>query len=161
ELPLERRRDGRGHDLGAGAGVERHDLDRGVVDLRQRRDGELAETDGAGQQEPRHQERRRDRPQDERPGRTHVVPFRGPFPSALVTATFIPACNLSMPSVTTSSSGETPRVTAVSSPSVSRTSTFRISTVSSALTPYTNDDCGLRWIAAPGTITIPCSVSTF
>ena len=41
ELPLERRRHRRRHGVGAGAGEQRGDDDGRVVDLRQRRDGEL------------------------------------------------------------------------------------------------------------------------
>ena len=43
ELPLERRRHGRRHRVGAGAGQVRRDDDRRVVDLRQRGDRQLLE----------------------------------------------------------------------------------------------------------------------
>ncbi len=46
------------------------------------------------------------------------------------------------------------------SPSVSRTSTLRVSTVESGFTTYTYVDCGLRCNAAVGTSTAWRSVST-
>jgi hypothetical protein len=49
---------------------------------------------------------------------------------------------------------------AACSPSVSRTSTSRVSTVESGFTTYTYVDCGLRCSAAAGTSTASCSVST-
>ena len=68
ELALERRGDRRRHDVRARAGIERHDLDRRIVDFRQRRDRQLPVRDDAGQQQPDHQQRGRDRPQDEGAG---------------------------------------------------------------------------------------------
>src|SRR5262249_46163688 len=40
ELPFERRRHGRGHDVGAGPRIKGQDLYRWIVDLRQRRNGQ-------------------------------------------------------------------------------------------------------------------------
>src|SRR5262249_50030424 len=71
ELALERRGDRGGHDIWARAGVEGHDLDRGVVHLRQGGQRELAVGDDAGKQNGDHQQGGRDGPQDERPGRAH------------------------------------------------------------------------------------------
>ena len=134
ELPLQRGRDGGGHDVRARARIERHDLDRRVVHLRQGRDGKLLETDRSRDQEARHQQRRRDRPQDEGAGRAHGPAFlcwrASPFPlsgarpaaeaaPAVASATFIPGCSLSTPSVTTVSPGAIPFRIAVSSPWVS------------------------------------------
>ena len=47
ELALERRRDRRGHHVGTRARIERHDLDRRIVDLRQRRERQHAVRDDA------------------------------------------------------------------------------------------------------------------
>src|SRR5262249_53314560 len=99
-----------------------------------------------GEQEADHQQRCRDRPEDERPRRAHRA------------STLVPCCSLSMPSVTTVSPAESPLLIAVSSPSVSRISTGRISTLRSAFTAYTNVDCGVRWTAAVGTITVSRTV---
>src|SRR6185312_15922907 len=57
ELPLERRRDRRGHRLGAGAGQIRGNYNRRILDLRQRRDRELAKREQADEQEAEREER--------------------------------------------------------------------------------------------------------
>ena len=80
ELALERRGDRRRHHVRARARIERQHLDGRVVDLRQRRDRQLAVGDDAGQQDRRHQQRGRDRPQDERARRIHG-PSRAPVPA--------------------------------------------------------------------------------
>ena len=74
ELALERRGHRRGHRLGARAGELRRDHDGRVVDLRQRRDRQLAVADDAREQQADHQQRRRDRPPDERLGDAHGAP---------------------------------------------------------------------------------------
>ena len=104
---------------GAGARIERGNLNRWIVDLRQRRDRQLAVGDGSSQEQPRHQERRRDWPEDERARGVHRPPPRGAASSNL-TATLAPGCSLSTPSVTTTSPAEIPDVIAASSPSVMR-----------------------------------------
>ena len=65
ELAFERRRDGAGHDLRARARIEGEDPDRRIVDLRQADTGSRR-YDQAREQQRRHQERRGDRPLDER-----------------------------------------------------------------------------------------------
>jgi hypothetical protein len=67
ELALQGRGDGGGHHVGAGARIERLDLDGRVVHLRQGRDGEEEVGDAAGEEDRRHEQRRRDGPQDEGP----------------------------------------------------------------------------------------------
>ncbi len=71
ELALERRGDRGGHHLRAGAGIEGLHLDRRVVDLGQRRERQEAVGDDADQQDRHHQQRGRDRPQDEEARRVH------------------------------------------------------------------------------------------
>ncbi len=71
ELAFQGRRDGRRHHVRAGAGIERQDLDRGVVDLRQGGDRQLKVRDGADQYDRDHEQHGRDRPQNEQPRRTH------------------------------------------------------------------------------------------
>ena len=68
QLPLQRRGDGGGHHLGAGPGIEGAHFDRREINLRQRRDRQQPIGDGAGEEHRSHQERGRDRPQNERPG---------------------------------------------------------------------------------------------
>ena len=72
ELALERRRDRRRHHVRARARIERHDLDRRIVDLRQRRDRQLPIGDRSRSRSADHQERGRDRPQDEGPRDVHA-----------------------------------------------------------------------------------------
>src|SRR5262249_50331098 len=83
ELPFEGGRHRGGHDLGRRAGVEGHDLDRRVVDLRQRGDGELLEPDRSGDEQPGHQERGRDRPEDEGARRAHALRRRSGYARSL------------------------------------------------------------------------------
>ena len=64
ELALERRRDRRGHDLGAGTGIKRLYPDGRVVDLRQGRQRQKLEAHQAGQHDGHHQQRGRYRAQD-------------------------------------------------------------------------------------------------
>ncbi len=71
ELALERRGNRRGHHVRAGARVKAHDLDRRVIDLRQRGNRQDAVGEDAREQDRDHQQRGRHRPQDERAGRTH------------------------------------------------------------------------------------------
>ena len=66
ELALERRRDRRGHHVRAGARIERHHLDRRIVDFGQCGQRQHAVRDDPRQQDRDHQQRGRDRPQDER-----------------------------------------------------------------------------------------------
>jgi len=66
KLHFERRRDRRGHDLGAAARIKGLDLDRRIVDRRQRGERQQAEGRGAREQNRDHQQSRRDRAQDER-----------------------------------------------------------------------------------------------
>ena len=111
----------------ARARVERQDLHRRVVHFGQRRDGQLLKSDDADQQDRRHQQRCRNRPEDERPGRTHpVVGGAGvPLPGFCgEIATLVPSCSLSKPSVTSCVPGSTP-VTADTPFSVARILTVR------------------------------------
>src|SRR5262249_22931565 len=149
----------RRHHLWAGSRVEGHHLDRRVVYLGQRRHRELHIGHRASQQDGRHQQGRRDRAQDKGAGRIHWLPFVLPAP-AMRAATFIPRCNLSTPSMTTTSPGVRPLSMITSSPSLGPTTTLRISTVLSSLTTYTNVPCGLRWTAAEGTMLTSFFVST-
>ena len=65
ELALERRGDRRRHHVGARARIERHHLDRRIVDFGQRGQRQHAIRDDAREQDRDHQQRRRDRAQDE------------------------------------------------------------------------------------------------
>ena len=65
ELPLERRADRLAHHLGAAARVERRHLDRRIVDLGQRGQRQKVEADQPRQHDRDHEQRGRDRPQDE------------------------------------------------------------------------------------------------
>ena len=156
ELPLERRGDRRGHHVRAGAGIEREHLDGRIVDLRQRGDRQLPVRDEAGQQNADHQQRGRDRPQDERPRGAHGRGLRGAVrcaaplapgraaavrrcPSGTIPpgrrwrrARLRPRLDLAAflqfvrPSMTTMSPAATPLVTSTSSPSVMPSVTGRI-----------------------------------
>src|SRR5262249_17729278 len=134
-------------------------LDRRVVYLRQRRHRQLVIGHCTSEQDRRHQQRRRDRSQNEGSGGIHWLPFALLSP-AMRAATFIPRCNLSTPSMTTTSPGVRPLSMATASPSLGPTPTLRISTVLSSLTTYTNVPCGLRWTAAEGTMLASFFVST-
>src|SRR5579864_7907486 len=57
--------------FGAGAWVKGLHLNRGVVDLRQCRNGQLPIGHEAHEQNPHHQQRGGDRPQNKRPGDAH------------------------------------------------------------------------------------------
>ena len=65
ELAFQRRRYGGRHHIRAGAGIEGEHLDRRVIDLRQRGNRQLRESDDAHQQNCGHQQRSCDRPQNE------------------------------------------------------------------------------------------------
>ena len=78
ELALERGGDGLAHHLRARARIDRLHLDRRVVDLRQRRQRQEAKADEPAEHDRDHQQRRRHRPQDERPRRAH---HRFPWPA--------------------------------------------------------------------------------
>ena len=74
ELALQRRGDGGGHDLGAGARQAGVDRDGGEVDLRQRRDRQQVEADGAGDGDRDGEQRRGDGAVDEWGGDVHSRP---------------------------------------------------------------------------------------
>ncbi len=75
ELPLERRGHGRRHHVRTRARIKRQHLNRRVINLRKRRYGKLEVTDRSRQEHAHHQQRSRDRADDERPGNAHgVVP---------------------------------------------------------------------------------------
>src|SRR5262249_24735527 len=132
ELAFERRGDGRRHDLGPRAGVEGHDLDRRIVDLRQCGDRQLLVGDEARQQQADHEERGGDRPEDEGPGQAQGA-FAGGLRSPVFCAvTFEPFWSLSTPSVTTCSPAAMPLPTTARSPLCCDTCTGRIATVPSA-----------------------------
>ncbi len=65
ELAFERTGHRHRHHVRAGAGIERRYLDRRIIDLGQRRERQEAVADQPGEQDRDHQQRRRDRPQDE------------------------------------------------------------------------------------------------
>ena len=71
ELPLQRRGDGRRHDVRTRARIQRHHLDRRVIELGQRGQRQHAIRDDAHEQDGEHQQRRRHRPEDERTRRIH------------------------------------------------------------------------------------------
>jgi hypothetical protein len=71
ELAFQRRGDRRRDHPRAGAGVERHDLDRRIVELGQRRQRQHAVRDDAHQQDRDHQQRSRHRPKNEQTRRIH------------------------------------------------------------------------------------------
>ena len=71
ELPFERRRYRRRHDVGTRAGIKRDDLNRRIVDFGQRRHRQLLIGHKSGEQNPDHQQRCRDRPPDEGLGDIH------------------------------------------------------------------------------------------
>src|SRR5205085_597045 len=129
---FERRGDRRRHHVRIRAWIEGHDLDRRVIHIGQRRDRQQPETDNTHQQQAHHQKGGGDRPEDKRARGAH-------WPGAR-TATFMPCCSLSSPSVTTTSPCTRPCRTAAWSPSVSATTIGRISTVLSGFTRYTNVD---------------------
>src|SRR5581483_4077930 len=130
ELALERCRDGRRRHVRARAGVEGEHLDRRIVDLRQRRHGQLAVRGEADEDEPGREERGGDRAQDEDAGGIHA-PGAGIAPAAGRSCTTLPARSLSTPSTTTTSSGTRPVSTTASSPSCGPTVTGRTATVRS------------------------------
>ena len=109
ELAFEWRRHRRGHHIRAGPGIEREHLDRRVIHLRQCRDRQLAVGHGPCQEDGGHEQRRRDRAQDERPRGVHESDLRlRALLSIVCNRTLLPARNLSNPSTTTSSPGDSP-----------------------------------------------------
>src|SRR5581483_2338936 len=108
ELHLQRRGDGRGHDVRTRAGILGGHLDGRKINGRQRRDGQQQITQQAHQDDARHEQRGRDGTADERFGDVHgLVASSGaelvgrPFPPLRATLTFEPFCNLYWPSTTT------------------------------------------------------------
>ena len=73
ELLFQRRRDARRHRLRARAGQAAVHADRRELDGRQRRDGQQEVRDRAGQRDRERQQRRADRPLDERRRQAHAV----------------------------------------------------------------------------------------
>ena len=128
ELALERSSYRRRHHVRTRARVERHHLDRRIVHLRQRRDGELPISDQPRKHQADHQQRSRDRPQYERARKIQGVVLPGGR-AAVCTLTCAPCCSLSTPSVTTTSPTARPLLIAITSPCVAPTVTGRISTV--------------------------------
>src|ERR1035437_5466773 len=86
ELPLERRRDRRGHRLGALTGQVRRNRDRRELHLRERRHGEEEVRDAPRERERYGEEARAYRPADERSREAHRPPgagsLTGPFGGA-------------------------------------------------------------------------------
>ena len=76
EAPLERRRDGRSHRLGAGAGERGVDLDGGEVDARQGRDRQERVRREAREQQRRREQGRSDWAPDERTRDRHRIGAR-------------------------------------------------------------------------------------
>ena len=116
ELALQRSGDGGRHHFRARPGVKRLDLNGRIIDFRQGRNGQLAVGNEPRQKNARHQERGRNRPQNERPRRTHEVRPPG-MPGTLAgtavsgrTVTLLPSSSLSWPSVTTRSPGARPLI---------------------------------------------------
>ena len=73
ELALQRRGDRGCHHFRTGAGIERLHLDGRVIDLRQGRERQEGIGDDAGQHDRRHQQRGRDRAQNEGFGDVHRI----------------------------------------------------------------------------------------
>jgi hypothetical protein len=138
ELPLERCRDRRAHRLRVRTRQLRRDDDRGVVDLRQRRDRQLAVRDEAGERDADHEQRRRDRPTDEGLREVHGPPRPPRSPRGAPLAAGAPAPRSApggttgspsrrtsasgrrrlCPSLTTSSVSASPSATIASSPTM-------------------------------------------
>src|SRR4029077_16466876 len=143
ELALERGGNRRGHHVRARARVEGYDLDRGIVDFGQRRERKQPVGDRAGKQDRDHQERGRDRPQDEQPRRAHGPSLRrrlpSPFAGALSSSGAAAAARSEIStlapsrkrllSTTTGSPGARPLSIETISPSLTPRTTFRSSTV--------------------------------
>src|SRR5262249_46154315 len=72
ELPLEWGGDGRAHHVRAGSGIEREYLNCWIINLRQCGDRQLLVGDDARKENSGHQQRRSDRPQDERTRWAHA-----------------------------------------------------------------------------------------
>src|SRR5262249_26223482 len=139
ELALEWRGDRRSHDVRAGPGIERQNLNGGIIHLRQCRDGQLLVGDKARQEQTHHQQAGGNRTQDERAGRTHLV-----LPGADKSlagggraSTLLPSCSLSWPSITTVSLGSSPALIPTAFPDSSATVTGRILAVLVFATTYT------------------------
>ena len=71
ELALERRGDGRRHHIRTRARIERDDLDGRIIHFRQRGHGQLLVGHAAHQQNPGHQQRSGDGPENKCPRRVH------------------------------------------------------------------------------------------
>ncbi len=123
ELALERRGDGRRHDLWAGARVEGLHLDGGIIGLGQRGDGEGGVGRESNDHDRHHQECGCDRPKYEVARRIQRVCPAPPFPANVPAAsplpvtvscgdswisTLVPSCNLSKPVSETVSPGLSP-----------------------------------------------------
>ena len=68
-----RRGDGRSHDIRTRAGIECEHLDGRIIDLRKRRDRQLAIGDESGQENGGHRQGRGDRPQNKEAGWVHEL----------------------------------------------------------------------------------------
>src|SRR5208283_3655099 len=159
-LPLQRRRHRRRHHLRARPRIERQDLDRRIVHLRQRRHRQLRVSDNAHQHDGRHQQRRRNRTQNKRTGRAQGALL----PLGLAAIGFVEmeiaalSCSLSKLLVASTAPGWIPvtcAVVAFVTPTVIgvRCALF------SAIT-YTNAACPLCCTAALGISVAPSSVFT-
>ena len=152
ELPLQRRGHRRRHHVRTGARIKRHHLNGRIVHFRQRRDRQLLVRHAPGQQNADHQQRRRHRPEDECPGRTHLDGFPAGFPRRLLRRLAAsrywprlpgapPLCCLPAacrrPVITTTSPATTPEVISVLSSSLVPILTWRTVTVESGFTRYT------------------------
>ena len=73
ELTFERRGHRGRHHVRAGAGIEGNDLNDGIIHLRQRRNGQLRIPHRACQQDTHHQHGGGHRPENEDPGRVHLL----------------------------------------------------------------------------------------
>jgi hypothetical protein len=130
ELSLERRRHRRRHDVGTAAWIERHDLDRRIVDLGERGDRQAPVAEDAGQQDRHHEQRGRDGSLDEWTGQAHEAsPCAGGVDRRVWSVTRAPGRSPSAPSTTSRSPSATPAATEASAPSVTPSVTGRISTV--------------------------------
>src|SRR5262249_45427666 len=144
ELPLERRRDRRGHRLRARPRQRRIDRDRGIVHRRQIAHRQLPVRHDAEQQNGRHHERRHDRTPDEQLGNAH-----GFFPPSR-TATLAPSVRRSCPSTTTVAPGSTPPFSTAMESLVRSTCTF-FNTALPSFTVNTTLPCWPVSTAACGT----------
>src|SRR5262249_22136491 len=161
------------HGFRARARERGRDLYGGEVDVRERRDRQLAVGEYAESQDADHDEPRHDGPADEELRQVHDAlppgspasatpcpPLSRAFPLPSLPppfgATLMPGTRRDCPVVTTRSPGASPLAMTEFPSSVRSTTTCRSSAVSSGLTTKTNVPLGPVWTACEGTTTASC-----